>query len=882
MSVLRNLNILSQQRLDVPHIRLIESAVAGDFDEIVGRAMSGGKALIVNGFTLAGAVNSEASTLELVVAGGLAVNLNASESGSFLSIPSNRANEVLDGASNPKVAGSFVASFTNYIGIDFVREPDDTTTDLVVFKDPATGEETARQVPLGKTLDYRIVISTVPFSAASNVVPIAKVVTSAQNTVTSIVDARKLMFRLGSGGDVPNASSTYTWPSGRTEPAVNAFGGADKSITNQKDWMDAVMTRLLELGGGTNWFSPTADRNVWSINTDVRFSNGDYFTLTGDAVQWKGVRFYFDNSGSAYYNDVLAGSGTILDQQCIYVDLDRTTNASLTAQIGPIASLGMGTKPGSRWVLAWRSGAALYTRNWRYPVGTIFDPATNLAQGVVKLHAAAPDPMNPKVAMIGANNTLVLATTAVATVAGTFSGWIAGIRGYGLVGSGGNGVEGYGDDDDVSSGASGYGVYGRGGSNFGGGGETAAAGVYGLGGSNAVGGIGVHGVAGTSSNASGVKGEGNGTGAGVLGTGGASGPGVKGEGGAAGHGVHGTTSWTSGAGVRGEGSSTAEGVWGSSAGSSGVLGQSGGVNQFGVSGEGTANDAGGVLGTAHGSGIGTKGLATSGWGVLGVSGTSTGVRGESTSGTAVVGISTTGTGVSGTGGGATNGGNFLATGTGHGVQGTAASTGAGVAGFSDTGPGLRSLQGNCEIPIANEYTFGAAKEGSIIVEASDMVAISGAAFVPPDATTNTTTNWEIARRNFSTNDRIFARVNLPRGATIYSIEALFKNEGWTGSFAETLLTNPVVNLHQATATGTSKTTILSGGTFGTTFSSTPGTIWAVVGAVTPVALPRGSSGTDTGWVTIDWTSGGWSGGGTAFKLGAIRVNYTYTVVDFMV
>ncbi len=48
MSVLRKLNVLPQLRVDAPHLRMIESAVAGDFDTVVGKMMAGGKNYQVN------------------------------------------------------------------------------------------------------------------------------------------------------------------------------------------------------------------------------------------------------------------------------------------------------------------------------------------------------------------------------------------------------------------------------------------------------------------------------------------------------------------------------------------------------------------------------------------------------------------------------------------------------------------------------------------------------------------------------------------------------------------------------------------------------------------------------------------------------------------
>jgi hypothetical protein len=430
MSVLRNLNVLSQMRLDVPHIRLLESAVAGDFDTIIGRELAGGKGLVVKGFTINGTASVLASTLQLAVADSIAINLNASESGSFIWVPANTPNEVLNGATNDKVVGSFAASSTNYIGLDWVRLPDPATTDLVAFLDPATNEQTSRLVPLGKTLQYRIVISTVPFSAQANLVPIAKVVTNGLNNVTSITDARNMLFRLGSGGDAPNPYNSYSWPQGRYE---TGFSGGDKSILSQKDWNNAIMTRLWELGGGQNWYSPAADRNVEFTNYGTPFTNGEYFTFDSgtNAVSWQGIRFLFDGGTGLTpptFNEINPGSGTILDGQVIYVDLDRTQNRvagvnGLTASIASLANLGTGTMPGNRWVIAWRVGNLLYTRNWRYPVGTTFSPASTTSLGVVKLNQIPADAMQPTVVSLMTGGRIeVTSSVGSNATAATFTG----------------------------------------------------------------------------------------------------------------------------------------------------------------------------------------------------------------------------------------------------------------------------------------------------------------------------------------------------------------------------------------------------------------------------------------------------------------------------
>ncbi len=145
------------------------------------------------------------------------------------------------------------------------------------------GLEIRQEVPLARMLNYSIVISTQNFTSASNICPVAKVVTDSSNNVVSITDTRNMMFRLGSGGDNPNALHTYPWGT-RTENSItysggsDSFTGEDKGINNLKSWLDATLTRLWELGGGEHWYSGTADREIkLAYGQPVIAGSGDNF-----------------------------------------------------------------------------------------------------------------------------------------------------------------------------------------------------------------------------------------------------------------------------------------------------------------------------------------------------------------------------------------------------------------------------------------------------------------------------------------------------------------------------------------------------------------------------------------------------------------------------
>lgn len=462
MAVIRQGNFLNQQRIDIPDIRSIESAVAADFDVLAGRSWAHEKAYVLRGLQVTGAAVGSASTgIQVSTADSILFNAKAAVSGTFLWVPSDRAPETLNPVTNSRVTGSWTPGATNYVGIDFSRDPDSSTADLTKFRDatPGSTSEIPRQVPKAKTMDYVLVITTIPFSGQSNLVPVCRVSLDAAGLVTECKDCRPMMFRLGSGGDSPSASHFFnSWT--RSEPQASlentSFTAGDRQIASLKDWQDAVMTRLWEIGGGEFWYSATTDRNVELVTYGTPFANGEYFdwNLGSQTLQYKNLRLLFDNS-SSYSADIVNGSYVLAPGEVLYVDALRDrfyapawltatvyavgdlavnnglayectvtgtsgggpsgTGSSipdgsgsltwryvgvgvaggLVAQKASLFSLGTGSPPGSRLILAWRRGTEIFTRGWRYPVGTTFQPATSTSLGVVKLSRTASTPLQP-------------------------------------------------------------------------------------------------------------------------------------------------------------------------------------------------------------------------------------------------------------------------------------------------------------------------------------------------------------------------------------------------------------------------------------------------------------------------------------------------------
>ena len=268
----RSLNILSQQRVDTDTLKSIESSGQGDFDDLINCLVTGGNTAypsdyIIRGFTLnPSGIGAASSALSLIVDSAAVLHGTTSSTyypsagGTFLLVPQGTSPVILNSALYTNVTGTFAPSSTNYIGLDYVRAPDQATTATAHFFDPVKKQDFTKTVPLAQTLNFQIIIST---SWTNNVLPIAQVVTNSDNTVASIEDMRPMLFRLGSGGKTtPNPYNTYSWPQGRTEnpfistsTSLNPFYGGDKGILNQKQWMDAVMSVLREIKGTPFWYT---------------------------------------------------------------------------------------------------------------------------------------------------------------------------------------------------------------------------------------------------------------------------------------------------------------------------------------------------------------------------------------------------------------------------------------------------------------------------------------------------------------------------------------------------------------------------------------------------------------------------------------------------
>jgi hypothetical protein len=303
MSNKRRLTGYSGFRFDLPHLRLIESSITGDFDDLIKGVLTGlDRPYVVRGFNIVGAtadLNANVRGMRLRVKDSVLLHPTATEPGSILVVPPDEPDFQLD-TSNPRVIGDWVPG-TNYVAIDYRRNIDNSTMDQTAGWSASEKTEIQKSVPIGYLMDFRVIITSTGFG---NYLPLYTVEINSSEQITKVTNSKDSFWRLGKGGAVPNASYSYPWvtgiPLGGTSTRIegpttfsssnisnegNPWGRGDWGITNFKENDDAIKTRLKEITGSPYWYADgnftngpggplTLMKTWWDANGSVQTSGG--------------------------------------------------------------------------------------------------------------------------------------------------------------------------------------------------------------------------------------------------------------------------------------------------------------------------------------------------------------------------------------------------------------------------------------------------------------------------------------------------------------------------------------------------------------------------------------------------------------------------------
>jgi hypothetical protein len=338
MAVLGRVLFSSAERVDLPDLLSIDSYAAGDWKYFLQSFIGTTKPYILTGFDVIDPQNAIGlASCSIRVADSVVYYPGSSAGPFYYGLPEGNAN------SAPLVP-QLRTNATNYIYLTFSTV--NSASDVRALWDPdrngGAGAEFTQDINTESVLQVQVNVSTGSFPV--NTIPVA-IVVMGPSAISSIQDARDMLFRLGTGGLNPDPANAFNFPSlpsstyARAEPPTtvsnisdpNSFQGGDKNIQNMKQWMDAVMTRLKELGGSAYWYQDVAAFTMATLFKDALTttykSKGQYThsSATPGQLIWTEDVLVLD-AASPKFLTIRANGGSPLvlaNDQVAYLDLAR-------------------------------------------------------------------------------------------------------------------------------------------------------------------------------------------------------------------------------------------------------------------------------------------------------------------------------------------------------------------------------------------------------------------------------------------------------------------------------------------------------------------------------------------------------------------------------
>ena len=344
MAVLGRVLIGSAERLDLADLLSIDSYTAGDFKYLIKSMAGDTRPYILKGFEITDPGSSFNYTSCSISVADSVVYWASSNVGSFFyGLPAGNT------LSQPLTV-LLKSNTTNYVFLTF--NATETSQDSRAYWDPdknaGAGGEFNQDVNTESVLVVEAGTSVSVFPDGT--IPIAKITTD-NNGITSIQDCRDMMFRLGTGGAIPNPHSRYTFkdlPSAdymRLEPPTlmqlsddpTPFQGGDKNIASLKEWMDVVMTKLAELSGTPYWYQEAGSTSVASLFQDTLGSNIKSKGTWLHDIDYPGKVTWTEDIVYTNLRDkrdiiVRADSLTLANEQVAYIELIREADINVAAE----------------------------------------------------------------------------------------------------------------------------------------------------------------------------------------------------------------------------------------------------------------------------------------------------------------------------------------------------------------------------------------------------------------------------------------------------------------------------------------------------------------------------------------------------------------------
>lgn len=318
MAVQSRVNYVGGLRIDLPDLLATDSYVVNDVRNLLMSIVGS------NSYTVQG----------LEVTGWLGLTVSVKIDGAIVFCPSNSTAPFYKGLDGDTDLTLTLQSNTTDIYLELGLE---TTTSgsvtkgfwdsLAVTSDSPAGSEFTEAIDAQVIVIPKLVQKFDGFSP--NAIKIAKISTS-ETTITKVIDARELFFRLATGGATPNKAAEFAWDETATqEPpdstssssdllstnansiyysyTTNATVLNDKGIKSFKEWLDALMTIIKQMKGTPTWYQ--------GVGNSVGFpANLSMLSLFRDSPA--GHSIVADPSVTVYWGATDGSTNNSLNSQC--------------------------------------------------------------------------------------------------------------------------------------------------------------------------------------------------------------------------------------------------------------------------------------------------------------------------------------------------------------------------------------------------------------------------------------------------------------------------------------------------------------------------------------------------------------------------------------
>jgi hypothetical protein len=341
MAILQRIALYPSERFDLPDARALQAHSANDWRYFI-QGMFSEKSYIFNGFEITNHssifISNTAVKIKISDASFIHPESTTQAVGFYVASGSEADLEI----NLPSDGTSYIEADLNAIGGSL-----DTRAFWDVAANGGAGGEYTDEVNTVINLEVKITSNISGFTDGK--IPLYKITTTS-GVATKVEDCRKLFYSLVEGGSGPDLENRYGWSSypdadhaqlATPSSVTNAsqpkpFQGGDKNIKTLKNWMDAMMTALVQHKGSTYWYQQ-------ALSVPQVYQNSSLSVLIGGT--WKhesGIAGTLSLTGNSTLYRMGQSNNCTLSQFILPVDLATNRILFVILPDDEAVSFGMG------------------------------------------------------------------------------------------------------------------------------------------------------------------------------------------------------------------------------------------------------------------------------------------------------------------------------------------------------------------------------------------------------------------------------------------------------------------------------------------------------------------------------------------------------------